>query len=127
MGIKYLNSERSETAEQINVALGGDLGNNVEEVLGSVGKLVDIFQLQVILKMYSDTKTFARIAGKSLGEAMIPLKIAVINSSTALLKLMGQIIEYRAALLTLTGTEGSHREWSCRSCCHSLQFPHRRE
>ena len=132
----------ARAADQINVALGGDLGGDVEEVLGSVGKLVDIFQLQgefgmeqamlklgsaintlgmsstanegyivnfssqlagiapnvsiatsdilgmaavmdkynqraetastviqqVILKMFSDTETFARIAGKSLGE-----------------------------------------------------------
>ena len=271
----------ARAADQINVALGGDLGNDVEQVLGSVGKLVDIFQLQdefgmeqamlklgsainslgmsstanegyivnfssqlagiapnvtiatsdilgmaavmdkynqraetastviqqVILKMFSDTKTFARIAGKSLkefndmlavdtnaaflsvlegmnryqggiaeiannlddmnlrgsraagilgtlvanldevkrqqeiasasfaegssiteeamtknasaaareeialkartaetvklGEALMPLKIAAIDSSTALLKLVGLIIEYRVALITL--------------------------
>ena len=271
----------ARAADQINVALGGDLGGDVEEVLGSVGKLVDIFQLQgefgmeqamlklgsainslgmsstanegyivnfssqlagiapnvniatsdilgmaavmdkynqraetaatviqqVILKMYSDTETFARIAGKSLkefndmlavdtnaaflsvlegmnryqggiaeiannlddmnlrgsraagilgtlvanldevknqqeiasasfaegssiteeamtknssaaaqleiaqkavtaesvklGEQMLPLKVAVTNTSAALLKLVGWVIEYRAAILTL--------------------------
>lgn len=271
----------ARAADQINVALGGDLGGDVEEVLGSVGKLVDIFQLQsefgmeqamlklgsainslgmsstanegyivnfssqlagiapnvsiatsdilgmaavmdkynqraetastviqqVILKMFSDTETFARIAGKSLdefntmlavdtnaaflavlegmnryqggiaeiannlddmnlrgsraagilgtlvanldevkrqqeiasasfaegssiteeamtknssaaaqleiaqkavtaesvklGEQMLPLKVAVTNTSAALLKLVGWVIEYRAAILTL--------------------------
>ncbi|MBR1959216.1 MAG: hypothetical protein IKA34_01455 [Bacteroidales bacterium] len=271
----------ARAADQINVALGGDLGGDIEEVLGSVGKLVDIFQLQsefgmeqamlklgsainslgmsstanegyivnfssqlagiapnvsiatsdilgmaavmdkynqraetastviqqVILKMFSDTETFARIAGKSLdefntmlavdtnaaflavlegmnryqggiaeiannlddmnlrgsraagilgtlvanldevkrqqeiasasfaegssiteeamtknssaaaqleiaqkavtaesvklGEQMLPLKVAVTNTSAALLKLVGWVIEYRAAILTL--------------------------
>ena len=36
-----------------------------------------------------------------LGEAMLPLKLAVTNTSTAFLKGLGYIIEYRAALATL--------------------------
>ena len=159
----------ARAADQINVALGGDLGNDVEEVLGSIGKLVDIFQLkdefgmeqamlklgsavnslgmastanegyivnfssmlagiapnvniatsdilgmaavmdkynqraetastviqQVILKMYSDTETFARIAGKSLGEFNDMLAV---DTNAAFLSVLEGMNRYQGGL-----------------------------
>lgn len=159
----------ARAADQINVALGEDLGDNVEEVLGSVGKLVDIFQLkeefgmeqamlkigsainslgmastanegyivnfssqlagiapnvniatsdilgmaavmdkynqraetastviqQVIQKMYSDTETFARIAGKSLGEFNDMLAV---DTNAAFLSVLEGMNRYQGGL-----------------------------
>ena len=159
----------ARAADQINVALGEDLGDNVEEVLGSVGKLVDIFQLkeefgmeqamlkigsainslgmastanegyivnfssqlagiapnvniatsdilgmaavmdkynqraetastviqQVIQKMYSDTETFARIAGKSLGEFNDMLSV---DTNAAFLSVLEGMNRYQGGL-----------------------------
>lgn len=159
----------ARAADQINIALGEDLGDNVEEALGAVGKLVDIFQLQeeygmekamlkigsaintlgmsstanegyivnfssqlagiapnvniatsdilglaavmdkynqraetsstviqqVINKMYSDTATFARIAGKSLDEFNTMLAV---DTNAAFLSVLEGMNRYEGGL-----------------------------
>lgn len=159
----------ARAADQINTALGEDLGDNVEESLGAVGKLVDIFQMkeefgmeeamlkigsaintlgmsstanegyivnfssqlagiapnvniatsdilgmaavmdkynqraetastviqQVIQKMYSDTATFARIAGKSLDEFNTMLAV---DTNAAFLSVLEGMNRYQGGL-----------------------------
>lgn len=159
----------ARAADQINTALGEDLGDNVEQSLGAVGKLVDIFQMkeeygmeeamlkigsaintlgmsstanegyivnfssqlagiapnvniatsdilgmaavmdkynqraetastviqQVIQKMYSDTATFARIAGKSLDEFNTMLAV---DTNAAFLSVLEGMNRYKGGL-----------------------------